>query len=445
MAVTIALAGDTMLGRGVADALTRRGTRPLFTPAVHRAVSDADLFPLDLECCVSDRGTRIDRPGRTFFFRASPRAADILAGLGVDAVSLAYNHALDHGPAALLDARAHLAGAGIATVETGADLAQARAPLVLEAGGLRVGLVGATDHPAECAAGEAAPGAAYAAPWREGVPAWLTDTVRRPARQTDLVVVSMYWGPDMTACPVSHVRDAASALTDAGADLVVGYSAHVFHGFTRRVLYDLCDFIDDYAVHPALRNDLSLLWLVTLDASGPTCTEAVPIALDHCRTSLADRAEYDWVADRLARACAEPGTRVTDEHGRLSVDWRRTGRVRGRPGRSAPTRGRPDPARKAARASGREGRPMRQAGKGVDMPGIPEPRSRTPPGLLEPIEPDFPAQWSRHRWARHPRRGAAHGGGVPPAHGPASATVPLRPRPLRATAAGRRGGRGRSR
>ncbi|WP_406437226.1 hypothetical protein OHB14_59720 [Streptomyces sp. NBC_01613] len=30
----------------------------------------------------------------------------------------------------------------------------------------------------------------------------------------------------------------------------------VFHGFTRQVLFDL----GDYAVHPALRNDLGLLW-----------------------------------------------------------------------------------------------------------------------------------------------------------------------------------------
>ena len=45
----------------------------------------------------------------------------------------------------------------------------------------------------------------------------------------------------------------------AGATLVAGHSAHVFHGVADRVIYDLGDFIDDYATDPALRNDLGLL------------------------------------------------------------------------------------------------------------------------------------------------------------------------------------------
>ena len=323
MAVTIALAGDAMLGRGVAEVLAHRMPHPLVSHAVQKAVSAADLFLLNLECCISDRGAPIDLPGKVFFFRAPPRAAGVLAGLGVDAVSLANNHALDHGPDALLDTRVELARAGIRTVGAGATAAEARAPLVLEAGGLRIGVVAITDHPAQFAAADGSPGVAYADLWNEDVPAWLTDTIRTLTRTTDIVLVSVHWGPNMTARPVPHVRRAAPVLTDAGADLVIGHSAHVFQGFTRHVLYDLGDFIDDYAVHPALRNDLGLLWLVTLDEHGPVRTEAVPIALDHCRTRAADPAEYTWTADRLIRSCAELGTDVSDEGDRLAVDWPR--------------------------------------------------------------------------------------------------------------------------
>jgi len=45
----------------------------------------------------------------------------------------------------------------------------------------------------------------------------------------------------------------------AGATLVAGHSAHVFHGIADRVLYDLGDFVDDSAADPYLRNDLGLL------------------------------------------------------------------------------------------------------------------------------------------------------------------------------------------
>ncbi|PWI14964.1 poly-gamma-glutamate biosynthesis protein [Streptomyces sp. Act143] len=321
MAVTIALAGDAMLGRGVGEVLAHRSPRPLFSHAVQKAVGASDLFLLNLECCISDRDTPpVDLPGKAFFFRAPSRAARVLADLGVDAVSVANNHAFDHGPGGYLDTRVHLARAGIRAVGAGATAAEARRPLVLEAGGLRVGIIAVTDHPAEFAATDSRPGVAYADLWNESVPAWLTDAIGRLARTTDIVLVSVHWGPNMTARPVPHVRRAAPALTAAGATLVVGHSAHVFHGFTRRVLYDLGDFIDDYAVHPALRNDLGLLWLVTLDERGPLRTEAVPIALDYCHTRLADRAEYAWIADRLIRACAEMGTVITDEGDRLTAD-----------------------------------------------------------------------------------------------------------------------------
>jgi hypothetical protein len=43
--------------------------------------------------------------------------------------------------------------------------------------------------------------------------------------------------------------------------LIAGPSAPVFHGATRRVLYDLGGFVDDYRVDPRLRNDLGLLFL----------------------------------------------------------------------------------------------------------------------------------------------------------------------------------------
>ncbi|MFF9777926.1 CapA family protein [Streptomyces sp. NPDC013978] len=323
MAVTIALAGDTMLGRGVAEVLARPEPRPLFTPAVRRAVADADLFLLNLECCVSDRGAPVDLPGKAFFFRAPPRAVDVLVDLGVDAVSLANNHALDYGPDALLDTRDLLGQAGIRTAGAGATAGEARAPLIMEAGGLRLGLLAVTDHPAEYAAATDRPGVAHADLWNEGVPDWLTDAIRTLHGEADLALVSVHWGPNMTTRPVPHVRRAATALTAAGADLVLGHSAHVFHGFTRQVLFDLGDFVDDYAVHPALRNDLGLLWLVTLDTSGVRRTEAVPIALDCCHTRIADQAECVWIIDRLTDVCAELGTSVTAQEGRPTVVWPR--------------------------------------------------------------------------------------------------------------------------
>ena len=310
----LALAGDTMLGREVGRHLAAAPSAPLFDDDLMAVVGEADLFVLNLECAISDRGERWPDVRKPFFFRAPPVAAEVLAGLGVDCVTLANNHCLDYGAEALLDTVRRLDAAGIAWAGAGADDRAARTPAVLRSGDLRVGVVALTDHPAAYAAAPDRPGVAYA-DLRRGVPAWVRDTIAH--LDTDIVVVSPHWGPNMVAEPVGHVRAAAAELRAAGATLVAGHSAHVFHGIDDAVLYDLGDFIDDYAVDPALRNDLGLLFLVSFDGARPACVEAVPLALDFCRTRLAAAHEAAWIARRFRAACAAFGTEVSERDGRL--------------------------------------------------------------------------------------------------------------------------------
>jgi poly-gamma-glutamate synthesis protein (capsule biosynthesis protein) len=312
----VALGGDAMLGRGVADRLREVGPDKLFADELRDALGPVDLFLVNLECCVSERGTPWPQPGKPFFFRAPPAAARALAWLGVDCVSLANNHALDFGAEALADTPVQLAEAGIRAVGAGPDLGPARAPLLLEAGGARVAVVAVTDHPADYAAGPDSPGVAYA-DLRRGLPEWLDQLVRTVRREADIVVVSPHWGPNMTSAPLPYIRQAAAALRECGASLVVGHSAHVFHGVAEGVLFDLGDLIDDYIVDPVLRNDLSLVVVATVDETGWRRLEAVPVALEYAYTRLAFPEEYRWVRDRFTRACAAFGTDVVDQGDRL--------------------------------------------------------------------------------------------------------------------------------
>jgi hypothetical protein len=308
-ALKLALAGDTMLGRRVAQALVEE-REPLLDPEVVAVAGEADLFVLNLECCISARGERRQSPGKPFFFRAPPRAAELLAAWGVDGVSLANNHALDYGPEALLDTFDHLRAAGVGWVGAGRDEGEARAPLRL--GPLTV--VAATDHPRDCAAGPGRPGVAFADLERD-VPGWLTDAL---ADAPEPVLCFIHWGPNMVPAPVPHVRRAAQALTRAGATLVAGHSAHVPLGAAGRVLFDVGDFLDDYAVHPELRNDLGLLFLVTL-GEGRIEAEAVPLALDFCHTRLAAPREAAPLIERFVRACEELGGAAEVADGRIRV------------------------------------------------------------------------------------------------------------------------------
>jgi poly-gamma-glutamate capsule biosynthesis protein CapA/YwtB (metallophosphatase superfamily) len=318
MTVTVALAGDTMLGRGVGRALATTPPEDLVAPEVRAALGEADLVVLNLECCISGRGRPWDAPGKPFFFRAPPRAVELLVLLGADCVTLANNHALDYGFDALADTLDLLAGAGIAAVGAGPDLERARRPATLAAGGLRVAVLGVTDHPPDFAAGPDRPGVAFA-DLRRRVPDWLAEGVG--AADAEVVLVTPHWGPNMTSEPVGHVRRAAAALVDAGATLVAGHSAHVPHGVAGPVLYDLGDFLDDYRVDPRLRNDLGLLFLVTLDGHGPVRLEALPLKLDFCHTRLATGEDAAWTRRRFRSACTALGTTVEEEADRLTVSW----------------------------------------------------------------------------------------------------------------------------
>jgi poly-gamma-glutamate capsule biosynthesis protein CapA/YwtB (metallophosphatase superfamily) len=321
MTVTVALAGDTMLGRSVARTLATTPPEAVVAPEVRAALGQADLVVLNLECCISERGRPWEAPGKPFLFRAPPRAVELLVLLGVDCVTLANNHALDYGVDALADTLDHLTAAGIATVGAGPDLDQARRPAMLTAGGLWLAVVGITDHPADFAASPDRPGVAFADLGRQ-VPGWLAELVREVGAQADITVVSPHWGPNMTTAPVRHVRRAAAALLDAGATLIAGTSAHVPHGVAGRVLYDLGDFLDDYRVDPRLRNDLGLLFLVTLDGRGPLRLEALPLKLEYCHTRLATGKDAAWMRHRFRTACATLGTTVEEEAGRLLISWR---------------------------------------------------------------------------------------------------------------------------
>src|ERR687897_564357 len=310
---TIGVLGDVMLGRAVAEALGRVPPEQVWAEEVREIAAGCDAVVCNLECCVSARGTPTERiAGKPFFFRAPPAAIDSLRAIGVAAAGLANNHALDYETEALFDTLDTVREAGIALTGAGRDEGEARRGAAIDAGGLRLGVAAVSDHPAEFAAGPDAPGIAYADP-RRGAPGWLVEEIGRLRGECDAVLAFPHWGPNMTTEPARWQRKVAERLHEAGADAVAGHSAHVFHGvgWSSRgpTLFDLGDALDDYAVDPVLRNDLGMLALWR-PGGGAAKLELVGLALDFCRTRLAEGSEAEWIAARLERACGGLGTAV---------------------------------------------------------------------------------------------------------------------------------------
>ncbi|WP_433255970.1 CapA family protein [Streptosporangium sp. CA-135522] len=209
--------------------------------------------------------------------------AEPLAEAGFTVVSLANNHSVDGGHGALLNTCGTLESLGIRPVGAGADIAQARRPVVVTRGDLRIAFVAyASVFPYGYEARAAVPGLAPLrahtrfTPWElnEWQPGLLPrvttellaqdetalhDDLKAAREQADIVVASFHWG-DFTRPYVltDHERRVARLAVDAGADIVLGHHHHMLRGVefyrNRPIFYGLGHYLFDL---PRLRERLA--------------------------------------------------------------------------------------------------------------------------------------------------------------------------------------------
>lgn len=220
--VRIVAAGDVH-GEGSVRAVLAAGENPL--AGVTGALAAADLAVVNLETAVGEPG--VPQP-KEFVFLADVALLRALRTSGVDVVSLANNHAADHGPESLVRTVAHVRAAGLQPVGAGAHAAEAYRPVYFSAGGRIVGFVGLSRVvPHGFAATDTRPGVASLYDEPRSLAA-----VREAAAVADVVVVLVHWGAEKAACPDAHARRLSRALHEAGADIVAGHHPHVLQGIT---------------------------------------------------------------------------------------------------------------------------------------------------------------------------------------------------------------------
>src|SRR5215208_6127198 len=229
--ITLALAGDVMLGRRVNPMIAEHGAAYPWGDLLPTLTS-ADCFLINLECALTDHTERWrDGNVKPFHFRADPGVVETLRVAGVDFAALANNHAADYEMAGLLDTVRVLDEAGIAHAGAGADLMAAGAPAFLTTGAWRIGVVAFADHPVAWAAGSTSPGINYTQVLLAADDfAAIERAVAVARRRADLVIFSIHWGPNQRVRPTPAFRDFARRVIEAGADVFWGHSAHVVQG-----------------------------------------------------------------------------------------------------------------------------------------------------------------------------------------------------------------------
>ena len=288
----------------------------------------------NLECCfyIPPGGHARESEG----FMAEPASAEALKLGGIQAVGIANN--VNYGEAAIKSSIARLDELGIPHTGAGANRDAARAPVILERGGLRAGFLQRTSvyWPTNHEAGEKAAGVAvirghtaYQLPLhktrrevppanRPGIPPviltyadpqylqWFKDDIAALRSRADIVVASCHWG--LWQEVLQYMIEIAHAAIDAGADVVMGHGPHyslpveVYKG--KPIFYGLGSFSFHTGHHDgvAVGDWVGMLARITLEDRAMTgatfqfvrhnsSNETVPCALANERATLEDIAK----------------------------------------------------------------------------------------------------------------------------------------------------------
>jgi poly-gamma-glutamate capsule biosynthesis protein CapA/YwtB (metallophosphatase superfamily) len=201
------------------------------------ALREADLRIVNCECALTGAAKPVWKSGAVF--KGRPEHAAALTAVPFEVACLANNHVFDYGLAGFKETLRVLRRNGIATVGAGLSLAEATAPLRRTVGGLRVTVVNFSEGE-DLTASRGGP----------GVCGWeierVAGEVRRAKANGDLVIAVGHAGLEYIPFPPPYVVAAFRALSDAGADAVVGHHPHVPQGLEMRrgrlIAYSLGNF-----------------------------------------------------------------------------------------------------------------------------------------------------------------------------------------------------------
>ncbi|MCR9143577.1 MAG: CapA family protein [bacterium] len=237
--IKLLFAGDTHFQWGVADLQQAEGRMaPLaaLAPVFHAA----DFRVVNLETSISDRGQPFVR--KSYIFNTPPENISVLQNLKLDLALLGNNHSMDMGRVGLERTLRALRRAGIASVGSGPDSAQAPGPFLFSRGGVRFAVLSYSGI------GEAS---TFSTRSRPGV-ANMSDLsiyqrVRAARRVADQVIVSLHWGNEYYPRADRKQIKFARALIDAGATAIIGHHPHVPQGIEvyrgRVICYSLGNFL----------------------------------------------------------------------------------------------------------------------------------------------------------------------------------------------------------
>ncbi|HWE30296.1 MAG TPA: CapA family protein, partial [Polyangia bacterium] len=236
------------------------------------------------------------------------------------------NHAAVYGRDGLVDTLANVAAAGLLPLGAGRDASDARRGVIVDVGGIRVGLLAYCDHDflwnvwVDQFAHRHHPGVAAA------FDRAVREDIARLRKQAQLVVVSFHMG-DNYAPPTPATIAWSRRAIDLGADLVVNHHPHVAHPLMMWHKKPIVLSLGNYAFGTEARPSLDYGMLAVAHArrcgNGSAAfdrVEIVPLAVQNRRVNYRPEplhdAELDAFIARLVRDSAPFGAALETDAGR---------------------------------------------------------------------------------------------------------------------------------
>lgn len=260
--------GERLVLTGAGDVILDRDDHLTGFKNVRDIFRAADFAYVNMEQILADEG--IPHPCQSV--SKGSRFVETYVDAQVDIVSCATNHAMDWGVPGLLGTIETLDKAGVAHMGTGANLAEARKPVILERKGTKVGFINwcSVARP-EYDADDENPGIApikvhtlyeqvdfqpatppriVSFPTKETCE-MITSDIKALKEQVDVVVCTFHWGQHLLPAIVpQYCVELAHACIDAGADIIIGAHTHILKGVEvykgKAIFYSLGNFLLDF-------------------------------------------------------------------------------------------------------------------------------------------------------------------------------------------------------
>ncbi|MEX0450072.1 CapA family protein [Spiribacter sp. 221] len=212
------VAGDFYM---TADALRENASEDFVATRLRSFIKEHDYSVINFEGAVAGSAKPVLKTGPNLGMPVD--AVSAVKNMGFNVATLANNHLMDFGRPGLVETLGEMDQQGIVRVGAGLMETAAKLPKVIDAGGVRCGLINLCQSEWGLAGGSK--GGVNGIDWLH-----TTRLIKRLKRDCAAVVVITHMGHEYARVPSPGIRNNWLLLGELGADLVVNHHPHVAGG-----------------------------------------------------------------------------------------------------------------------------------------------------------------------------------------------------------------------